>query len=504
MSTPLNGRQRNTLAALLVAMSAACADEPSPVGPRPPEGASSQQASALVVTNTQDAGPGSLREVVAAAVGGDVITFDPSIAGGSIALSTHLNLQGGPLTIDGGNSGMTITTDGFSGPLLFTAGDVTLRSLTLAGAKPHPQFSGAVRNNGTLRLERCTFRENTTFPTGTIFGGAAISNFGVLTAVDCRFTRNHAEIGSVLWNDGAATIIGSTLDSNTTAQAGAIHSFANSQLTVVNSTLSANTSGASAGISSEAPYTLDHTTVTGHLSGVGAAALFSRAPVTVTNSIVGGNVSGPSATPGDCMFLAPAQPRVILGGVNVVSDAACGIPGPNLLIADAQLLALAANGGRNPTHALLRTSPAFNAIPVSGCTQATDQRGVTRPISTGCDAGAYEFDALVSVPLTVNVSTVVHPTTGAATLTGTATCPADFPVQLTATLTQIQKGGRPAVTVRGTNTIPCQGQVNWSMVVSPSAGAFRNTDATVAVVASHPWAQTTSINQALKLYWGHK
>src|SRR5204863_4381441 len=57
---------------------------------------------------------------------------------------------------------------------------------------------------------------------------------------------------------------------------------------------------------------------------------------------------------------------------------------------------LRANGGPTQTVALLSTSPAVNAIPVSFCTDAdgnpatTDQRGVPRPRGIGCDIGAFE------------------------------------------------------------------------------------------------------------------
>jgi hypothetical protein len=42
--------------------------------------------------------------------------------------------------------------------------------------------------------------------------------------------------------------------------------------------------------------------------------------------------------------------------------------------------------------ALLGTSPAVNAIATADCAVTTDQRGVTRPQSTGRDVGAFERD----------------------------------------------------------------------------------------------------------------
>ena len=64
------------------------------------------------------------------------------------------------------------------------------------------------------------------------------------------------------------------------------------------------------------------------------------------------------------------------------------------------------NGGPTKTVALLSTSPAVNAIPVSPtnyCTLVdgttpvtTDQRGVSRPQGAACDIGAYEL--IVAAP----------------------------------------------------------------------------------------------------------
>jgi hypothetical protein len=46
-------------------------------------------------------------------------------------------------------------------------------------------------------------------------------------------------------------------------------------------------------------------------------------------------------------------------------------------------------GGATLVHSLLTGSPALNAGNNATCA-ATDQRGVTRPISGTCDMGAYE------------------------------------------------------------------------------------------------------------------
>ena len=65
---------------------------------------------------------------------------------------------------------------------------------------------------------------------------------------------------------------------------------------------------------------------------------------------------------------------------------------------DPLLGALADNGGPTPTHGLLPGSPAIDAVPVGDCIDTggtaivQDQRGVFRPIGSGCEVGAVEFN----------------------------------------------------------------------------------------------------------------
>jgi hypothetical protein len=54
------------------------------------------------------------------------------------------------------------------------------------------------------------------------------------------------------------------------------------------------------------------------------------------------------------------------------------------------------HGGPTKTIALLAGSPALDAVPAADCADAAgealavDQRGMDRPVGSGCDAGAYE------------------------------------------------------------------------------------------------------------------
>ena len=54
---------------------------------------------------------------------------------------------------------------------------------------------------------------------------------------------------------------------------------------------------------------------------------------------------------------------------------------------------LADNGGLTRTHALVPDSPAIDLDTVCCTDLNEDQRGYTRPVGSGCDVGAYEYDA---------------------------------------------------------------------------------------------------------------
>ena len=86
----------------------------------------------------------------------------------------------------------------------------------------------------------------------------------------------------------------------------------------------------------------------------------------------------------------------VTGNNNLVESNA---PSPNAcgsvsISADPLLGSLQDNGGFTQTMALLPGSPAIDAGDNANC-PATDQRGVTRPQGSGCDIGAYEYEASI-------------------------------------------------------------------------------------------------------------
>src|SRR5689334_6014011 len=126
------------IAALFCAFSIGCSDE-SPIGPRPanPPKRDVLPTPVLTVMNTNDAGPGSLRQTIFDAPARAIIQFDAAIAGKAIVLTTGPIKVAEPLVIEGPvPAGMTISGGLHSRVLdIFGAGDVILRNLSIVDGR---------------------------------------------------------------------------------------------------------------------------------------------------------------------------------------------------------------------------------------------------------------------------------------------------------------------------------------------------------------------------------
>lgn len=129
----------------------------------------------------------------------------------------------------------------------------------------------------------------------------------------------------------------------------------------------------------------------------------SDASIRLTNTIVANNQALNDGNTWDIKHNCGSYPSAYAsdGGGNLE------YPGPNpkdssdllcvagAYVADPQLAGLASNGGSVDTMALAASSPALSRA-VSPCPE-TDARGIPRPQGTGCDTGAYERVAQLSL-----------------------------------------------------------------------------------------------------------
>jgi CSLREA domain-containing protein len=283
----------------------------------------------------------------------------------------------------------------------------------------------------------CTFGGNTGTPTaGTNNQGVGVQFFtttavaATLTATLDRVTisgnsGNGTGIGmNTQLNGGNATITvrNSTISNNTGGTNGGgmfltnAGSVVNSPATInfINSTLSLNTVSANGGgFAIEQPTagvltanfnfsTVANNTANADNSGVEAGGGIARAAGTVNlkNTIVADNNVGTGGTAPDISGSVNSQDYnhiENLTGATVTGTTANNTTG------DPQLGILANNGGPTPTHLPAGASPVVDAIPNGtndcGTTITTDQRGATRPVSTGCDKGSVEVGGVIPTDL---------------------------------------------------------------------------------------------------------
>ena len=359
-------------------------------------------ATELIVTTLADSGAGSLREALGLIADGGTITFDASLAGGTVGLTS------GQLTVD-----RSVTVDASATPGLIVSGSdssrvfqiaagatVSMNDLVVADGVAAPQ-GGGILNYGTLNLDRVVVRDNTENSAGPAnfeFGGGGIYNGtdATLNLTDSTVADNvsaNQPAGGIFGFFGSTiNVTRSTVSGNVAGDvAGGLRTLGNA--TIVNSTISGNTSTAWHGgglFATDGTVSILNSTIVNNSAPAGTAgglmvATFG-APVTVTvqNTVVADNGTY------NCQIEGGGAAVLTSLGNNVFTDASCAPVGSDVVVAPGAtgVDVLADNGGPTLTHALLAGSPAIDAADTAVC-PATDQRGVAR--DAACDVGAFEF-----------------------------------------------------------------------------------------------------------------
>jgi uncharacterized repeat protein (TIGR01451 family) len=424
----------------------------------------SAQATPFTVSNTNDSGAGSLRFALSHLAVGTLattntinFTLPPSstiLVGSTLPISQGVTITGpgaASLAIDGGHTVQIFT--------IASGITVSISGLTIQnGSNDSGDFSGGgIDNFGTLTVTDCTVKGNAASHLGA---GIYNNNGATLTIMGCTISNNVAGDDGAVGNDGMLTVMNSTLSNNTAFDGAAIENNFNgtgSTLIVTNSTFFNNGAsddggaidndqhGASLMVSNSTFYqnsatreggaiefetgtgTVTNSTFFQNSSGYGGAIQLGSSSVTIINGTFSGNTAGaPSdgaalsstsltrlslkntilangGTAGNCGLSSGITTSY---GHNLSDDASCSsvltaTSDQNGVPAGLDPSGLHDNGGPTNTIAILSTSLALNAIPVSPtnyCTLidgvtaiATDQRGVARPQGPACDIGAYEY-----------------------------------------------------------------------------------------------------------------
>ena len=172
----------------------------------------SAHAATIIVSNTNDNGPGSLRQALVDANDGD--TIDATDISGVITLTS------GELIIDN-----SVTINGAGADVLAVDGNAASRVFFIASAV-------------TVTISGLTIRNGQVGITG---GGIDNENDATVTISNCTVSGNMAGLGSGIFNGGMLTIANSTVSGNLANEGAGTYNDGSGTLTITNSTVSGNT-----------------------------------------------------------------------------------------------------------------------------------------------------------------------------------------------------------------------------------------------------------------------
>jgi hypothetical protein len=340
----------------------------------------SARTATILVTNTNDSGPGSLRQALADA-----------------------------------NDGDTIDATGVSGTILLTSGELQIFTpgVTIKGSGA---ATLAVNGNGSSRVFENFARDVTisgfTITNGVSDGGGGISNHlsgiccATLTVTNSTISGNSADYGGGISNAGLASVlvINSTISGNSANYGGGISNVSGdpgaSSVMISNSTLSGNLASVDGGgvynsgsHVDPAGLSIENSTVSGNsATGNGGGIYHSGSgPFGSATFHIGSTILNAGAS-GGTIFNAGTATSL---GYNLASDAGGGVlTGAGDQINTNPLLGpLQDNGGQTFTHALLPGSPAIDAgDPSFTPPPSYDQRGCpfVRAFNGRIDVGSLE------------------------------------------------------------------------------------------------------------------
>ena len=300
----------------------------------------------------------------AAGSGGGIFNNAGSMTINGASLSGNSSVRAGGAIEDLDGSGITIT-----GSLL--DGNST-------GGSPGNGGAVHLTGSGSLDIALSTVSNNSAAAEGGGLWNSAASSTSI---VDSEINTNSAPDGAGLFNDGdggSMMLENSTVANNSASGNGGGLTSEGGTATVTNSTFSGNSAtGSGGGVQAEGG-TVDFNSATiafNNADGTDSGGGVNNAAATVTalNTIFSDNTSptGPD-------FAGTLTSE----GFNLISDdsgtTVTGDTTGNVVGESAELQPLADNGGNTRTHFPAASSPVLDQ---GNSSQATDQRGVVRPIN---------------------------------------------------------------------------------------------------------------------------
>lgn len=410
----------------------------------------------VVVTNCEDSGAGSLRDIAVAAVDGETIDLTQlgcstiSLTTGAIQIGSRdisilgpgrdrltidaaqgepgefgnvlFDIGGGWLVVDGVtiSGGRKYGTDQhITGGCIYSNENVrisnsTIRDCAAGSSYGYAALGGAVFATGMLQLDHATIEDNQTLSWGSGYSsGGGVYALGGIRALYSIVTDNIAgtlgttpTFGGGIFARSYAGIFESTVARNSARRAGgmALAAVDTNLAMVFQSTVSGNRADDAIGgmYARQALYLYNstiadnyarHTTLHGNVAGAGLQ-WDALSNLIIVSSILSGNSAG-EADAFDLGGPPSTPPGISFSGSHDIIAATNLPPPPDTVWGPAELQSLADNGGETPTHALGAHSIAIDggALPNLG-TFTNDQRGAGFPrwVGSAVDAGAFESD----------------------------------------------------------------------------------------------------------------
>lgn len=292
------------------------------------------------------------------------------------------------------------TVDG-SGSGLYNTGVMTTSNALISHNRAKNfliRRGGGLYNAGVWTMDASTIHNNES----DIGGG--MSNTGTMTITASTIERNTAISAAGIINSGTLNLIASTVSGNTVVESGwGIENTQSGLLNILNSTVSSNEGG---GVLNSGTVNLTGATISNNrIQGEGGGIANQGGSVVIRNTIIAGNYA--SVADADC----GGRNVLISQGYNLLGES-CPLTDveTDKQIQDPQLSFLMDNGGSTLTQMPLLGSPALDALPLSRCVVATDQRGIIRPQGGDCDIGAVEVTAPMPAVAISNMTLSDHTT----------------------------------------------------------------------------------------------
>jgi len=268
-------------------------------------------ATTITVTNTNDSGPGSLRQALADANDGDTITFAVTgaiqLTGGELLVAKSITISGpgaDNLAVDGNANSRVL----YVGP----ATTVTISGLMIRNGNAPTNYGGGVYNDHSdLTMNTCRVSGNSAFWGGGIYNDGSLGR-GTALLNNSTFSNNSAFQGGGIFNNGensgntTATLNNCAFSDNSTSFDGAgIYNFGpagNAIVTVNNSTFNGNSAGTGGGAggggiynegsTGSATVTLNDSTFSSNSTSADGGGIYNDgSTVIVSNSTFSGNSS---------------------------------------------------------------------------------------------------------------------------------------------------------------------------------------------------------------------